>query len=155
MPSSFYANSSPRVAPCIVDRGIVYQKQDMHCLLADLTRVRYQQFQDGELISQGEGYVKRVFADCQSSTLVANHSLYLNVESFDYLELNSVGPETHPETHLDLVQDSRRLRLVPLSNPLDHHSVQAIDSATLEVMMAEVLSANLDAQLDDDHNGLF
>jgi hypothetical protein len=151
MASSFYSESSARVAPCIVDSGIVCQKQDMFRLLSDLKRVRYIHFQDGEILTQGEGCILEVFADAQGSTLVANRSLYLNLHSFDYLELQDDGDQTY----FDLVQDSRRLRLVPLANPLQLPIAPAIDSATLEVMMAEVLSANLDAHLDDDSNHLF
>lgn len=135
------------VAPCVVDQGIVYQKQDMQRLLQDLGQVCYFHSQEGETLSEGQGLVREVFADERRSTMVAHHSLYLNVCSFDYLELG-VSPEG--DAFFDLVQDSRRLRLVPLTNPLLQATAHALDTATLEVMMAEVLSANLDAQLDDD-----
>lgn len=151
MPSSFYSESSSRVAPCIVDRGIICQKQDIQRLLSDLTWVSYTEYLDGETVAQGEGYVKQVFLDDQGSTLVANRSLYLNLQSFDYLELSTVGHDSR----FDLIQDSRCLRIVPLANPMHHSGSPAIDSATLEVMMAEVLSANLDAQLDDDTGSIF
>jgi len=151
MPSSFYPESSSRVAPCIVDRGIICQKQDIQRLLSDLTWVSYTEFRDGEATVQGEGCVKQVFIDDQGATLIANRSLYINLQSFDYMELNTVSNESH----FDLVQDNRRLRIVPLASPMQHSGAPAIDSATLEVMMAEVLSANLDAQLDDDTGNFF
>lgn len=151
MASSFHSESSARVAPCIVDSGIVCQKQDIRRLLSDLKHVQYIHFQDGDILSQGEGCIMEVFVDAQGSTLVANRSLYLNLNSFDYLELQDDGNSTV----FDLVQDSRRLRLVPLVNPLHYPASPALDSATLEVMMAEVLSANLDAHLDDEQNHFF
>ena len=151
MPSSFYSESSSRVAPCIVDRGIVCQKQDIQRLLSDLTWVSYTEFHNGEAVAQGEGCVKQVFIDDKGATLIANRSLYINLQSFDYMELSTVGHESN----FDLVQDNRRLRIVPLANPMHHSGAPALDSATLEVMMAEVLSANLDAQLDDDTGSLF
>jgi hypothetical protein len=151
MPSSFYSESSSRVTPCIIDRGIVCQVQDIHRLLSDLTWVHYSELQDGELVTEGEGCIKQIFADAHGSTMIANRSLYINIQSFDYLEFNTVDQESQ----FDLVQDNRRLRIVPLTNPMHHGGATALDTATLEVMMAEVLSANLDAQLDDDSSGLF
>ncbi len=140
------------VAPCIVDQGIVYQKQDMQRLLQELGQVCYCHSEAGETLSEGQGLVREVFADERRSTMVAHHALYLNVHSFDYLELG-VSPDG--ETLFDLVQDTRRLRLVPLCNPLLQVTANALDTATLEVMMAEVLSANLDAQMDDEDHPAF
>jgi hypothetical protein len=148
MSSSFQSSTpSSALAPCIVDQGIVVNKRDMERLLADLGRVRYIHSQDGCQLSEGEGSVQEVFADPQRSTMVANRALYLNVYSFDYLELH---PAPDNGSYIDLVQDSRRLRLVPLSDPLQDNHTRSINTAALEAMIAEVLSANLDVQLDDD-----
>jgi len=133
-------------APCIIDTGTVISKQDIHRLLIDLRRVKYTHTQNGVLISEGEGCIVEVFADPHRATLVANHALYLNVYSFDYLELGrSAG-----SSWFDLVQDSRRLRLTPLSNPLEEQQHQSLDNETLEAMVAEVISASWDAQIDDE-----
>ena len=80
--------SSHLPAPCIVDAGIVVNKQDMRRILCDLGAVYYRYTQGDRCISEGKGYVVEVFSDLQESTLVTNHSLYLNVCSFDYLELS-------------------------------------------------------------------
>lgn len=134
-------------APCIIDTGIVVNKRDMQKLLVDVGRVRYLHLQDGEVQSEGEGYVLEVFADEQQATLVANHTLYLNVCSFDYLELKQ-SPEK--ETYFDLVQDGRLLRLIPLSNPLQEHASRTLNAAALDAVMDQVLSGSWDSQLDDD-----
>ncbi|NJP10545.1 MAG: hypothetical protein HC866_14585 [Leptolyngbyaceae cyanobacterium RU_5_1] len=139
-------------APCIVDTGTVINKQDMQKLLADLGRVQYLHTQDGVLTSQAEGYVLEVFADPHRSTLIANHALYLNVQSFDYLELGQ-SPEQKP--YFDLVQDTRRLRLIPLSNPLMEQHNRNLNVAALEAVVAEVLSAGWDVQIDDDEHFSF
>ncbi len=136
-------------APCIVDTGIIVNKQDMQRLLADLSRVRYIYTQDDSLISEGEGCVLEVFADPQQSTLVANQALYLNVLSFDYLELQR-SPEQ--EACFVLIQDTRQLRLIPLSNPLQEQTTRTLNAAALEAVVAEVLSANWDVQIDDEEN---
>lgn len=139
-------------APCIVDTGIIVSKQDMQRLLADLGRVRYIYTQDGNLLSEGEGYVLEVFADPQQSTLVANHALYLNVYSFDYLELKK-SVELQP--CFDLIQDARQLRLIPVSNPLQDQTTRNLNAAALEAVVAEVLSANWDVRIDDEENFSF
>ena len=77
-------------APCIVDSGTVVNKQDMRRVLCDLGPVQYRYTQGEHCISEGEGYVVEVFADPNEATLVTNHSLYLNICSFDYLELSQI-----------------------------------------------------------------
>jgi hypothetical protein len=136
-------------APCIVDTGIVVNKQDMQRLLVDLSRVRYSYSQDGCLLNEDEGYVLEVFSDPQRSTLVANHTLYLNVHSFDYLELHRSSDQ---HAYFDLVQDNRKLRLVPLSNPLQEQTTRSLNAAALEAVVAEVLSAGWDVRIDDEDN---
>jgi hypothetical protein len=141
--------SSPSLpAPCIIDSGIVVNKEDMRRLLNDLGRVRYIHTVDGQPHSSGEGWIVEVFADSHQATLVANQSLYLNVQSFDYLHLN-LAPDR--QTYFDLIQDSRRLRLIPLAGGLqDPETHRSLDAETLEEMVTQVLSAHWDVQLDDD-----
>ncbi len=149
-----YSSSSGNTnlpAPCIVDTGTLVNKRDMRRVLADLGQVRYVYRQDGQVLSQGEGYILDVFADAQQSTLVANHSLYLNVHSFDYLEL---GRSDDQRACFSLVQDNRTLSLTPISNPLREQGDRPMDAAALEAMVAEVLSASIDMRLDDDE-GLY
>jgi hypothetical protein len=144
------SNPSPSettpLPPCIVDTGIVPNKQDIQRLLADLDRVRYLRIQNGQPTRQGEGYVQEVFADPQRATLVANRTLYLNVLSFDYLELHQ-SPEG--EAYFDLVRGDCQLRLIPLSNPLEEPGDRSLDASALEAVVADVLSTNWDVQSDD------
>jgi hypothetical protein len=134
-------------APCILNRGIIVNPQDIQKVIGDLHRVRYVELLDGQTQVTGEAYIQEVFAEPLRSTILANHTLYLNIQSFDYLKLEQSEDE---ETYFDLVQDNRILRLIPLSNPLQNQPVNSINTAALEVMMAEVLAANLDVQMDDD-----
>jgi hypothetical protein len=136
-------------APCIVDVGIVVNKQDMQRLLADLTRVRYRYTQDDALLVEDEGFVLEVFSDPQRSTLIANHTLYINVHSFDYLELKR-SPDQ--QAYFDLSQDNRQLRLIPLSNPLQEQTTRSLNVAALEAVVAEALSAGWDVRIDEDEN---
>lgn len=141
--NSSFGNHLP--SPCIVDSGILVNKCDMQRLLGDLSRVRYLYRQDDQLLSAGEGQVMDVFADPQQSTIVANQTLYLNVCSFDYLQIN----QFEEKPCFDLIQDSRQLRLIPLTTPLQD-STPRLSAATLEAVVAEVLSANWDMRLDDE-----
>ncbi|MGL4377350.1 MAG: hypothetical protein ACRCT1_12990 [Microcoleaceae cyanobacterium] len=134
-------------APCIIDTGIIVNKRDMQRLLVDLGRVRYIHSLDGKIKTEGEGYIMEVCADPSRSTLGANHTLYLNVYSFDYLELRE-SPEQL--TFFDLVQDGRQLRLIPLSNPLQDEFSRNLNAAALDAVVDQVLSSNWDVQIDDD-----
>jgi hypothetical protein len=147
--------SAPRQhlpAPCIIDSGTIVSKQDMQRLLTDLSRVRYIHTQDGVTTSEGEGCILEVFADPHRSTLIANRTLYLNVCSFDYLEL---GQSSDHEAWFDLIQDDRQLRLIPLSHPLQDNQNRQLNVAALEAMVAEVLSAGWDVQIDDEEHFSF
>jgi hypothetical protein len=139
-------------APCIINTGMIVNKLDMRRLLTDLGHVRYVHTHDGEPQSEGEGNVMEVFAHPQRSTLVANHALYLNVCSFDYLELKQ-SPEK--ETYFDLVQEGMRLRLIPLSTPLEERQERCFNISAIEAMMEQVLSAKWDAEIDDDNCDLW
>ncbi|MBD2771769.1 hypothetical protein [Iningainema tapete] len=134
-------------APCIINTGLIVNKLDMRRLLADLGRVQYIYTQFGKLQSEGEGDVMEVFANPQRSTLVANHALYLNVYSFDYLELKQ---SEEKQTYFDLVQEGTCLRLVPLSTPMQERQ-RSLNVSAMEAMMDQVLSARWDAEMDDDN----
>ncbi len=144
---SNYRPDSKLPAPCIVHTGIVANKIDMRRLLADLGRVRYIYSQEGKLTSQGEGDVMEIFTNPHQATLIANHALYLNLHSFDYLELKQ-SPEQ--ETYFDLSQEGSCLRLIPLSTPLQERVTRNLNAGSLEAMMDQVISAKWDAEIDDD-----
>lgn len=134
-------------APCLVDNGIVVNKADMLRLLNDLGQVNYTDIHDQNILSQGTGYVMDVFAEPGVSTLVANQSLYLNVYSFDYLELEKLPND---QACFKLVQENRCLQLVPLTTPIQEQATRNINTVAIEAIVAEALSASWDACLDDD-----
>lgn len=139
-------------APCIINTGTIVNKLDMQRLLNDLGHVRYVYTREGTLQSEGEGDVMEVFANPQRSTLVANHALYLNVHSFDFLELKE-SPEK--ETYFDLIQEGSCLRLIPLSTPMEERRERSLNSSAIEVVMEQLLCAKWDAEFDDDNCDLF
>lgn len=135
-------------APCVIDQGIVVHKEDMKRLLNGLKHVKYIHSLEGVCQSQGEGWILEVFADRQQATLVMNQSLYLNVYSFDYLQISC---NTEAQTIIHLWQDQRHLQLIPQISPASAPPAHPyLDAHTLEAMMTHMLSAQWDVQLDDD-----
>ena len=135
-------------APCIVDEGILINHDDIKRLLVDLCHVYYVQTIEGQITSEGKGFIQQVFSDPHQSTIIANQKIYLNINSFDYLQLSK---STEDRTCFDLIQDNRCLRLIPVSRVSDAQQIaRNIDAQTIEAMVTEVLSARLDVQLDDE-----
>ncbi|MEM1370341.1 MAG: hypothetical protein AAGG02_20530 [Cyanobacteria bacterium P01_H01_bin.15] len=135
-------------APCFINSGTLINKDDMRRVLSDIVRVRYLHILDNRILSEGEGWLLEVFSDPHQGTIVANGSLYLNVQSFDYLRLQVVSPQ---ETHLDLIQDNRQLRLIPLTNTeQDVEGTPRCDDSTIDWMISQALSARWDVQFDDE-----
>ena len=123
----------------------------MKRLLQDLAWVKYSHILDGEQKSQGEGWIVEVFDDEQQATLVVNQSLYLNLHSFDYLELKT---SEENKTYFELVQENRVLRLDIAENPHQQSTpleVKSMPDGALEEMVTQVLSARWDVQMDDEH----
>lgn len=117
----------PSLAPCIIDAGIVVNKRDILRLLEDLGRVSYEEIRHGQVFRRGEGYVMEVYCDPTCATVVANCTLYLNVNSFDYLELDAPEDE---RPCFDLVLDGRILRLRPLSDPISEREEERQSEVT-------------------------
>jgi hypothetical protein len=101
--------------PCIVDEGLVVNRKDMVRILRDLGHVKYSDSQDGTVRTEGEGFVFSVFANYNRSTIFVNKRLYINVNSFSHIALSKLEDGT---AAIDLVDDARTVRLVPLTDPL-------------------------------------
>ncbi len=134
-------------APCIIDFGTIVDREDMKRLLNDLGRVRYIHSLENTQQSEGEGWIQEVFSDPHRSTLVANGSIYLNIQSFDYLQIQK-SPENR--TYFDLIQDNRQLRLIPLSNSLQDPEGRNNLNVDFEEMLTDVLSSKWDMHVDED-----
>ena len=136
-------------APCIVDEGILINRDDIERLLTGLCHVNYVHTIGGEVSHEGQGLIQEIFSDIHQSTLIVNEKLYINIQSFDYLQLSK---STNNEACFDLIQDNRQLRLMPIAKENQHYATaKNIDAETIEAMVTEVLSARLDVQLDDEY----
>lgn len=100
--------------PCIIEEGIICNFRDMQRVLRDLGHVRYVEFFEGKIRSRGEGYVMSVVSNGHSANIIAHKRLYLNVNGFEALK---IATHTH-ETHFDLLETHRTLRLIPLTDPV-------------------------------------
>ena len=135
-------------APCIVDEGILINHDDIRRLLTDMCHVRYVHSIAGQINNEGQGFIQEIFNDSHQSTVIANRKLYININSFDYLQLSK---STENEACFDLIQDNRQLRLIPIARTNKPQTISKnIDAEAIEAMVAEVLSARLDVQLDDE-----
>jgi hypothetical protein len=139
---------SPLPAPCVIESGILVNKEDIKKLINDLTHVRYIHRLDGCIQNEGKGWILEVFNEPNQATMVVNSSLYINIQSFDYLQINQVSPK---EAHFQLVQDNRTLTLIPLVPTNQEPQINKdLSFENLEAMLSEVLAAKLDVQLDDE-----
>lgn len=137
-------------APCIIESGILVNKDDIKRLLNDLTNVHYVHRIDGKIQNVGEGWILEVFNEPSQATIIVNNSLYINLQSFDYLQISSSSEQ---ESLFTLIQDNRELTLIPLNNTVqqdEQQQEQDMETLALETMLSEVLSAKWDVQLDDD-----
>ena len=101
--------------PCIVDEGLVVNRKDMMRILRDLGHVKYADIHDGRVRSEGEGFIYSVFVNYNRSTIFVNKRLYINVNSFSHIELSQLEDG---QAAIDLVEASRTVRLMPLTDPL-------------------------------------
>ena len=138
---------------CVVDEGIVLDHRDMARILRDLGHVRYEHWQDGKLRMAGEGMVCNVVANPTASTIVVNRRLYINVNGFSHMQLTNV----EENTAIDLVDDHRTIRLLPLTDGLTERQGFVAENAIvagpgalgrlLNQAEAEML---IEDELDDD-----
>lgn len=100
--------------PCIVQFGTLYTAKDMLKALEDLYFVRYEYLNANKVVHTGEGFIMSVIANKNGeSTLVFNKRLYLNLASFEYLEVATVSDDI---THFNLIAQNMTLRLISDAN---------------------------------------
>lgn len=113
--------------PCIVDRGVIFNKRDMTRVLQGLDHVEYTEVVSGKPTFKREGYIIEIFEDPTEATIIFNRRLFLNVNSFEYLKINyNFASEDSPEAEgkesyaVELVMPGRTIVLKPLTDPLDN-----------------------------------
>lgn len=74
------------LAPCLIGRGTLGNYRDMLRALETLENVEYRFLVHGDLVDEGRTALVKLMADPESSTLIVNGCLFLNVTSFRYLD---------------------------------------------------------------------
>jgi hypothetical protein len=113
--------------PCIVDRGVIFNKKDMIRVLQGLDHVEYNEVVAGKSTFKREGYVIEIFEDPTEATIIFNRRLFLNVNSFEYLKINynfysHETPEANQKDSyaIELAMAGRTIVLKPLTDPIDN-----------------------------------
>ncbi len=131
-------------APCIVNEGILINKKDMLRALETLESVKYTYFVDGNVIGQGEGVVVKVFSSQDTSTLVINGCLFLNILSFNYLRFYA---QDNGLTTIELIEDSKILRLISIED-----DVRRITRVNREIFAGSRYDEETPAELFDEND---
>jgi hypothetical protein len=74
------------LAPCLIGTGTLANFRDMLRALETLETVTYRFVAHGTVIHEGGAALVKLMADSESSTLIVNGCLFLNVASFRYLD---------------------------------------------------------------------
>lgn len=89
------------LAPCFIGRGTLSSPRDMLRAVETLEAVDYRYELDGELISEGSATLVKLLFDNESSTMIVNDCLFLNVASFRYLDFVAEEEPTVVTLHGD------------------------------------------------------
>ncbi len=81
------------LAPCLVGRGTLSNHRDMLRALETIESLEYRFVVHGEVIDTGQAALVKLMVDQDSSTLVVNGCLFLNVASFRYLDFERLSPD--------------------------------------------------------------
>lgn len=140
-------------APCIVTHGTLFNKRDMIRALDTLESVGYEDIVDGGILSRGKGIVVKVFASKENSTLIVNGALFINVNSFDFLDFET---DDSGRCCFRLVGDARILRIVPAVSDTGSHlrPHQGILFSNDEIAEEEACMTMHEDWFDDDYDDL-
>lgn len=121
---------TPRsLAPVLIGRGTLSDFRDMLRALETLENLEYRFTVDGETVDQGKAALVKLMADPESSTIVVNGCLFLNVASFRYLDFE---PSADDRWSFMLHGDGNMLQLLSLPDSDDDESRERPHLLSLE-----------------------
>jgi len=120
------------LAPCLVGRGSLSNYRDMLRALETVENLEYRYLVDGSVIDEGRAALVKLMADPESSTIVVNGCLFLNVASFRYLDFE---PAEEERWRFVLHGDDMVLELIAL--PEEDESGEEGESRRPHLLMAE------------------
>jgi len=107
------------LTPCLIGTGTVTGLRDMVRAMETVEAFDYRYSVDGEGIASGRATLVKIMADPDSSTLLVNGCLFLNVASFRYLNF-ATGDDG--KTAIELYGDGVVLELKPVDDPESRES---------------------------------
>lgn len=117
-------NSFESQIPCIVDRGLVFNKRDMMRVLQGLDQVEYAEVIENQVQVKREGFIVEIFEDPNEATIFLNRRIYINVNSFEYIRIHyNASAEAALEKNsysIELVMPGRIISLRPLTDPIEN-----------------------------------
>ncbi|MFN8672898.1 MAG: hypothetical protein U0457_12555 [Candidatus Sericytochromatia bacterium] len=132
--------------PCIIETGILYNHKDIQKVLRDLSYVIYQHIVEDQIKSSGEAYIASVVANNSSANIIANKRIYLNVNGFEYMSLK----QENDQTIIDLVDQFRTIRLIPLNTSDDDNAEGSASSSLDDDDFAEEYAEISEDELDEE-----
>lgn len=102
------------LTPCLIGTGTVTGLRDMVRAMETVEAFDYRYNVDGEGIASGRATLVKIMADPDSSTLLVNGCLFLNVASFRYLNFTTADDG---KTAIELYGDGVVLELKPVDDP--------------------------------------
>lgn len=131
------------LAPCLIGRGTLANHRDMLRALETLETVAYRFIVDGQPINEGEAALVKLMADAESSTMIVNGCIFLNVASFRYLDFEQGDEDAWRFT---LIGDGTVLEMVSLPEP------EGEPEARRPHLLSEEMAPDFDAliALDED-----
>lgn len=107
------------LTPCLIGTGTVTDLRDMVRAMETVEAFDYRYNVDGEGIASGRATLVKIMADPDSSTLLVNGCLFLNVASFRYLNFTTAE---EGKTAIELYGDGVVLELTPVDDPESRES---------------------------------
>ena len=138
---------SNRLAGCLVHNGTVVNPRDIIRALETIETLTYAQMVDGEQIASGRATLVKIMAEPESSTILVNGCLFLNVLSFRYLTFETAEDGV---CSFELVGDGMTLELVPVEE--EEESAAATNPRAVRLLEGEAFDAESYVVLDDDED---
>lgn len=120
------------LAPLFIGTGTITGVRDMVRAMETIEAFTYTYTVDGERIAEGSATLVKILADPESSTLLVNECLFVNIASFDYLTFETAE---NGRTHFELHADGATLEIVPVEDASareDRSIIRLIDEVGYE-----------------------
>ncbi len=136
---------SEPLAPCFIERGTVTEHIDMMRALDTVEALRFRQLVDGDVVADGEATLVKLSAD-DTSTMLVNGCLFLNVASFRYLTFENTGDGG---CRFELIREGMSLVIEPRDEPRTDDTDAPVRRSAVRPFDAFVV-----ADEDDDANDI-